>query len=236
MPKGGAGEPYPHSLTVPARGGQSSGAVENSPTARPRVGRSGGPVEPSPSARPETVLVRAGEPGMQGGAEEPASVEGAEEPASRYVDRVGSLPPLALDLFCGTKSLTNRLTELGYRVVSVDNRTATEPTFCVDILTWRYWEFFRPGEFEVIGASPPCTEYSQAKTIMTRDLEGTDLLVKKAFEIIAYFNPKFWWVENPRSGLLKERGWSVVSNFWTSSIANFRSGDTKNPPDFGHVK
>jgi len=45
---------------------------------------------------------------MQGGAEEPASVEGAEGPASRYVDRVGSLPPMALDLFCGTKSLTNR--------------------------------------------------------------------------------------------------------------------------------
>ena len=82
--------------------------MEPSLSARPRGGQSeGGAVEPSPSARHETAFVRAGEPGMQGGAEEPASVEGAEEPASRYVDRVGSPAPMALDLFCGTKFLTN---------------------------------------------------------------------------------------------------------------------------------
>jgi len=87
--------------------------------------------------------------------------------------------PMALDLFCGTKSVSNRLTELGFQVVSVDNRPSTNPTFCVNILTWKYWEVFRPGDFEVIGASPPCTEYSRAKTIRTRDLEGADQLVKK---------------------------------------------------------
>ena len=180
-----------------------------------------GAVEPSLMARPGAL-----EPSLMAhrGAGEPVPGEGVVEPASFYSPQVGeggcllsrpSSPlsccvvrrrtPLALDLFCGSNSVGGRLRELGFQVVSVDNRPSTNPTFCVDILTWKYWEVFSPGDFEVIGASPPCTEYSRAKTIGTRDLEGADLLVQKALEIISFFKPKFWWVENPRSGLLKER-------------------------------
>ena len=38
-----------------------------------------------------------------------------------------------------------------------------------------------------------------------RDLEKAGRLVTKTLEIIAFFLPKRWWLENPRWGLLKSR-------------------------------
>jgi hypothetical protein len=36
-------------------------------------------------------------------------------------------------------------------------------------------------------------------------LDGADRLVHKALEIIRYFKPERWYLENPRMGLLKDR-------------------------------
>ena len=49
---------------------------------------------------------------------------------------------------------------------------------------------FPRGHFDVVWASPPCTEYSCAKTVGIRDLAGADRIVERALEIINYFNPK----------------------------------------------
>ena len=87
--------------------------------------------------------------------------------------------PKALDLFTGTGSVANRLRELGYHVTTLDIRPWCDPNICVDILTWRYWEVFSPGDFEVIGASVPCTEYSLAKTKGVRNFRWADRLVEK---------------------------------------------------------
>ena len=38
-----------------------------------------------------------------------------------------------------------------------------------------------------------------------RDLEGADKLVQRALDIIAHFKPKYWWLENPATGLLHTR-------------------------------
>ena len=51
----------------------------------------------------------------------------------------------------------------------------------------------------------PCNEYSVAKTTAPRHLREADLIVQRVLEIIAYFEPDAWWIENPRSGLLKHR-------------------------------
>ena len=118
--------------------------------------------------------------------------------------------PKAFDLFTGTGSVANRLRELGYHVTTLDIRPSCDPNICVDILTWRYWEVFSPGDFEVIGASVPCTEYSLAKQEAIQILGGLIVWLKKTFEIINYFQPSYWWVENPRSGYLKDR--EIVKN------------------------
>ena len=69
-----------------------------------------------------------------------------------------SKPKLALDLCSGTGSVGRRLAERGYRVISVDVRTLSDPAvyqhICVDILRWDYSRI-RPGFFDLIAASPP---------------------------------------------------------------------------------
>jgi hypothetical protein len=74
----------------------------------------------------------------------------------------------------------------------------------VDILQWDY-HIFPPKFFDVICAGVPCTEYSIAKTKGQRDLLGTDKLVQITLEIVEYFQPKLWWIENPRTGFLTKR-------------------------------
>ena len=57
-----------------------------------------------------------------------------------------------------------------------------------------------------VWGSPPCTEYSIARTTAKRprDLIGTDEIVQITKNIAAYFDCPFAF-ENPRSGLLKTR-------------------------------
>jgi hypothetical protein len=49
--------------------------------------------------------------------------------------------------------------------------------------------------------------YSIARTTARtpRDLEGSDALVARVLECIAYFTPKTWFMENPQTGYLKTR-------------------------------
>ena len=112
--------------------------------------------------------------------------------------------PKALDLFSGKGSVRNALEARGYDVTSVDIDARFSPTIVCDILTWDYQQF-SPGSFKVISASPPCAEYSRAKTVGWRKVEQADQLVLKTIEIVNYLQPKLWWIENPRSGLLVNR-------------------------------
>jgi site-specific DNA-cytosine methylase len=116
----------------------------------------------------------------------------------------------ALDLFSGTGSVGDRLRELGYEVVSLDISPACRPTIVADILNWQFRKKYPPGYFEVIAASVPCTEYSQAKTVGERKYKLADKIVRRTVEIIEYFQPRVWWIENPRTGRLKRR--SVLWN------------------------
>ena len=68
--------------------------------------------------------------------------------------------PTLLELFSGTKSVGKVAEELGYHVISLDLKNAN---INADILDWDY-AVFDVGYFDVIWASPPCTEYSIAKT------------------------------------------------------------------------
>ena len=116
----------------------------------------------------------------------------------------GSRPKM-LDLFCGTGSVGRAYKKLGFDVWTVDNDPRWTPDILVDVLEWDYKRDLRPGEFEVVAAGVPCTEYSRALTTRKRNLEGADRLVQRTLEIIRYLNPPRWWMENPRHGLLPKR-------------------------------
>ena len=117
---------------------------------------------------------------------------------------VSFVKPKALDLFCGTKSVTRALETLGFEVFPLDNRPSTKPSFCTDILGWSYKETFEPSTFQLIFASLPCTELSTALTTRERDLVLAEKLIMKTLEIIEFFQPKEYFIENPASSLLKD--------------------------------
>jgi hypothetical protein len=109
-----------------------------------------------------------------------------------------------LELFSGTKSISKAVGHFFAETVSVDILEKFNPTHCSDILKWNYKQY-PPGYFDVIWSSPPCTHYSVAKTQGVRDISGSNAIVAKTIEIIEYFNPSKWFIENPQTGLLKEQ-------------------------------
>ena len=111
-----------------------------------------------------------------------------------------------LELFSGTGSVGKVFGSDGWEVVSLDIDKKANASICVDIRTWDF-RIFEVGHFDVVWASPVCTHYSRARTTAKtpRDFEWADSLVLRALEIIEYFKPKYWYIENPQTGLLKTR-------------------------------
>ena len=110
------------------------------------------------------------------------------------------------DICCGTKSVSNVWKENGHETLTLDIDPKCMPDICTDIMSWEYTDFsLEPPDF--IWCSPPCTHYSIARTKAKtpRDLIGSDAIVQKCLDIIAFWRPKYWVIENPQTGLLKTR-------------------------------
>ena len=108
---------------------------------------------------------------------------------------------ILLELFSGTGSVGKVARNLGWEVISLDLKNAD---ISEDILTWNYKQF-DPKHFDFIWASPPCTEYSIAKTTAKRDIPAANKIVQKTLEIIDYLKPTYFVLENPQTGYLKNQ-------------------------------
>jgi hypothetical protein len=120
-----------------------------------------------------------------------------------------------LELFCGTKSVGDIFSSSGYDVISLDYNKKFNATHTEDILKWDYRQY-PSGYFDVIWASPDCTTWSIAtggKYRTKASIYGLNNqhqaqaslgneMVLRVMEIITYFQPKAWFIENPK-GLLK---------------------------------
>ena len=111
-----------------------------------------------------------------------------------------------LELFSGTGSVGNVCRRLGCTVTSLDRDMPAD--IKMDIMDWDYHALPRDS-FDVIWASPPCTEYSVAKTVGVRKLEEANAIVRRTLDVIEYFAPTYWMMENPQTGLLKSQSVAV---------------------------
>ena len=75
-----------------------------------------------------------------------------------------------------------------------------------DVLQWDYRTQFPAGQFDVMFACPPCQGVSQARPTKPHDVEGARVLVERTLEIVRYFRPRLWFLENPRGGKLRTLG------------------------------
>ena len=122
-----------------------------------------------------------------------------------------------LELFSGTNSVGKVCKEIGWKTVSVD--LIMEADHKCDIMDFDYKQYPRD-HFDVVWASPPCTAYSNlqncwlnrerkgkvfTKERMEEDRKEADKLVLKTLEIIDYFKPSLWFIENPQTGQLRKR-------------------------------
>lgn len=124
-----------------------------------------------------------------------------------------------LELFSGTGSVNKKCKEIGWEVISLDLKKAD---INIDILKWDY-KVYPVGYFDIIWSSPPCDTFSHlrnaflgrklkkhgdkiiTKEILYQDMinEGLPNLIRTK-EIIKYFNPTYWFIENPHNGRMKE--------------------------------
>ena len=123
-----------------------------------------------------------------------------------------------LELFSGTRSVGKCCDKLGWESYSVD-LMSDDADFKGDIMEFDYKQFPKDS-FDIVWASPPCTNYSKlqdgwlgrmrkgqiyTREIQEKEMTADDKLVIRTLEIIEYFNPEHWFIENPASSRMKDR-------------------------------
>jgi hypothetical protein len=150
-----------------------------------------------------------------------------------------------LELFSGTHSIGKVAHQLNIEVVSLDrdlpnyDLSDKEREYKSDkhiqscLLDWEYKKNYKPGDFDIITASPSCFYWSQLRkcwfnAYFNKDTRKFSRSKKKDFvlfnkkeldedidkfgkpqvdkiiEILDYFKPQWWWIENPKTSSMKD--------------------------------
>ena len=142
------------------------------------------------------------------------------------------MAPLMLDLFCGTKSVSRVFAAHGWETFTLDIDPSCHADLTCDILDLKREQLPSPESVFFIWASPPCTEYSRARTraLKPRNLELADRLVAKTFEVISWFDGVPFCVENPATGMLPGRAVVQGKPFSVISYCKYTAPGDGFPP------
>jgi len=102
-----------------------------------------------------------------------------------------------LDLCSGTGGFSEAFKQRGHEVIRVDIDPRFKPDICADILN-----FSIRGSWDIILASPPCTEFTRDFLPWYNDDPDPSLdLILKIKEIIATLKPQWWVLENVKGAV-----------------------------------
>ena len=147
-----------------------------------------------------------------------------------------------LELFAGSRSIGKVAEELGYNVFSTDIKPFENIDLVKNILDLDSHELskhlFKKGidKIDCVWASPPCTYFSVAsigkhwnKDHTPKTLEAIVgcQIVRKTLEIIKFFKPDYFFIENPRGKLRKLE---FMQEFDRATITYCQYGDKRMKP------
>ena len=144
-----------------------------------------------------------------------------------------------LELFAGSCSFSNVAATYGFETYTTDIKQFGDIDTVSDIFDFDYKNLdFQP---DIIWASPPCTTFSVAscgkhwtapdenglRYPKTNEAEVGLKILEKTIEIMHYFNPKYYFIENPR-GLMRKM--LLVQPFDRYTVSYCQYGDTRMKP------
>ena len=149
-----------------------------------------------------------------------------------------------LELFCGTKSISNAFAAHGHEVYTVDWDPTFNPTLCADIGTLTADDIIKlcGGVPDVVWASPDCTTFSVAAISyhrrqnefgellpITDYARKCDAIDAHLIDLIKELDPKYWFIENPRGGMRKAKFMQPINNL-RHTVTYCQYGDTRMKP------
>ena len=147
-----------------------------------------------------------------------------------------------LELFCGTKSISNAFLDAGHEVFTVDWEKSFNPSLVADIGKLTVDDIINlcDGRPDVIWASPDCSSYSIAAISHHRKREENgnlapvsdyakvcDQVNRNVLCLIMLLQPKYWFTENPRGGMRKMDFMQGLPRY---TVTYCQYGDTRMKP------
>lgn len=142
-----------------------------------------------------------------------------------------------IEFFSGSKVMAETFRKAGYDVLTIDIDKYLNPDICMNILDMIKKDiprkFWNP---DVIWAGVPCTTFSVASIFRYWDSNGNPkshktfiglAIVMRTIELIKELNPKYFFIENPRAMLRKQK---FMQEFQRKTISYCQYGDNVQKP------
>ena len=121
-----------------------------------------------------------------------------------------------LELFAGSRSFSKVAESYGFKTYTTDNQDFDKIDQVCDIFDFDLQKAIDilDGYPDIIWASPPCTTFSIAscgyhwnkdRTPKTERCKKGIKIIEKTIDIISELQPAFWFIENPRGLLRKQK-------------------------------